>query len=202
MSEKKYTVSVSGEGEFKDRGSKFFGLAFHVKDEEEVSERMAETRKRYHDARHHCYAFRLDKDTLYERANDDGEPGHSAGDPILGQIKSANLIDTLVIVVRYFGGTKLGVPGLIHAYKTAAAEALANAQLVQVIPQVRLLLQFGYGSLGSVERWMTDFECEVLERDFQSECKLVFNLREELLNRFKETIRDHYMINLLVDEDT
>jgi len=110
-----YTISKGGEGFYKEKGSKFIGLAFRVRDEEEVKETLEEVKKQYHDGRHHCYAYILSEDKL--RANDDGEPNHSAGDPILGQIKSKNLTEVLIVVVRYFGGTKLGVPGLINAYK-------------------------------------------------------------------------------------
>ena len=115
------TISGKSEGLYKDRGSKFLSFSFPVSSEEEINQRLDEVRKKYHDARHHCYAWMLQPDQSKSRANDDGEPNHSAGDPILGQIKSFELTNTLVVVIRYFGGTKLGVGGLINAYKTAAA---------------------------------------------------------------------------------
>ena len=123
------TIGQPAEGLYKEKGSKFIGLAFPVKTEDEVKERLEETRKTYYDARHHCYAYILGHEGTQFRANDDGEPNHSAGDPILGQIRSKELTNTLVIVVRYFGGTKLGVSGLINAYKTAAALALDNTSI-------------------------------------------------------------------------
>src|SRR5690606_7725476 len=118
------TIAQPAEGLYKEKGSKFIALAYPVYTEEEIKDRLAELRKKYYDARHHCYAYMLGADKSRYRANDDGEPNHSAGDPILGQIRSADLSNVLVVVVRYFGGTKLGVSGLITAYKTATADAL------------------------------------------------------------------------------
>ena len=122
------TISKIAKGFYKDRGSKFFAYAFPVKTDVEIQERRNEIRKKHHDARHHVYAYRIgaEKDVFY--SSDDGEPANSSGPPILGQIRSAGLTNILIIVVRYFGGTKLGIPGLINAYKSAAFEAIQNSQ--------------------------------------------------------------------------
>ena len=122
------SISMPSKGLFKDNGSRFIALAYPVESEEEIKEIVSSLKKEYHDARHHCYAYRLGLDGSKWRANDDGEPSGSAGRPILGQIDSAGLSDILVVVVRYFGGIKLGIPGLIRAYKTSTADALSRAE--------------------------------------------------------------------------
>ena len=141
------TIKRTSEGIFKEKGSKFLAFAFPVENEEEIKGHIDELKKKYYDARHHCFAFILGPDGAHYRANDDGEPNHSAGDPILGQIRSRNLTDTLVVVVRYFGGTKLGVPGLINAYKAATADALDNNEVVEKIVTKALLLHFNYSEM-------------------------------------------------------
>lgn len=131
------TISDDSEGFYKEKGSKFLSFAFPVHHEEDIKEKLDILRKKYYDARHHCYAYVLGKDKEIFRANDDGEPNHSAGDPILGQIKSNQLTNILIVVVRYFGGVKLGVGGLISAYRTAAAEAISNNVIVEAIVKKR-----------------------------------------------------------------
>lgn len=142
------TLKSSGEGLFKDRGSKFIGLARPVKDAEEAMAEYQVIRKEYHDARHHCYAFRTKPLSPEVRFNDDGEPAHSAGTPIFNQILAADLWNVLVVVIRYFGGTKLGVPGLINAYKLAAQEALDQAPKREVQLSRSLIWRFPYAKMG------------------------------------------------------
>ncbi|PLX14682.1 MAG: YigZ family protein, partial [Marinilabiliales bacterium] len=125
------TISKPSEGLFKDRGSKFLAFAYPVSSEEEIKAFQEQLRSDYHDARHHCYAYMLGPKKENYRANDDGEPSSTAGKPILGQIRSFDLTNILIVVIRYFGGTKLGVGGLINAYKTAAEEALKNAKIIR-----------------------------------------------------------------------
>ena len=146
------------EGFYKEKGSKFLAFAFPVSSEEEIKEQILVLKKEYYDARHHCYAYILGKDAAHYRANDDGEPGHSAGDPILGQIRSHNLTDVLIVVVRYFGGTKLGVGGLIHAYKTAATDAIANNTIVKKIVTASIKIHFEYLSMNSVMKLIKDYD--------------------------------------------
>ncbi|MCR9253386.1 MAG: YigZ family protein [bacterium] len=169
--------SVS-EGFYKEKGSKFLGFAFHVKSEEDVKDRIAELKKSYYDARHHCYAYVLGIKKRNSRANDDGEPGHSAGDPILGQIKSMDLTNTLVVVVRYFGGTKLGVSGLITAYKTAAFEALNVAEIEEIEITEDLVLQFPYESTNEVMRLLKDYNVNIRNQVFEADCKVFGDIAE------------------------
>ncbi len=175
-----HTIERSGEGFFKDRGSKFFSFAFPVTTQEEIKERLQDVRKQYHDARHHCYAFSLGMKTPQLRANDDGEPGHSAGDPILGQIKSLGLTNVLVVVVRYFGGTKLGVAGLINAYRTAAADALQSIAKTEIFPEVTFQLTYTYEETNEAERLLATNELRIIDRAFDHQCEVTAAIREEL----------------------
>lgn len=171
------TISTSGRSLFKDRGSKFIGIALHVTSEKEVKHELELLRKEFHDARHHCYAYVLGSDRSEFRANDDGEPNHSAGDPILGQIHSKNLTDTLIVVVRYFGGTKLGVSGLINAYKLAAEEALVNADIEKIIVKKDIKLTYPYDSTNEVMRLVSDLEIQIVDQFFESDCALIGKVR-------------------------
>ncbi|HET8860919.1 YigZ family protein [Marivirga sp.] len=179
-----YTISKGGEGFYKEKGSKFIGLAFRVRDEDEVKERLEEVKKQYHDGRHHCYAYILSKDKL--RANDDGEPNHSAGDPILGQIKSKNLTEVLIVVVRYFGGTKLGVSGLINAYKTAAFEALEASKLIEVTIEEIYDIQYGYEITNEVMRLISDFEADIKNQEFTENCTATLGIKQSLKEKFED----------------
>lgn len=179
-----YTISKGGEGFYKEKGSKFIGLAFRVKDEEEVKGKLEEVKKQYHDGRHHCYAYYLSEDKL--RANDDGEPNHSAGDPILGQIKSKKLTQVLVVVVRYFGGTKLGVSGLINAYKTAAFEALEASKLIEVTIEEIYDIQYGYEITNEVMRLISDFEADIKNQEFTENCTATLGIKQSLKEKFEE----------------
>ena len=140
------SIAAASEGLFKDNGSRFIARAYPVETEEEIKEIVAGLKKEFYDARHHVYAYRLGYKGDKFRANDDGEPSGSSGRPVLGQIDSNNLSDILVVVIRYFGGIKLGIPGLIRAYKTSTADALANAQIVEKIASRRYKVTFGYMS--------------------------------------------------------
>ncbi len=179
-----YTISKGGEGFYKEKGSKFIGLAFRVRDEEEVKERLEEVKKQYYDGRHHCYAYILSKDKL--RANDDGEPNHSAGDPILGQIKSKNLTEVLIVVVRYFGGTKLGVSGLINAYKTAAFEALEASKLIEVTIEEIYDIEYGYEITNEVMRLISEFEADIKNQEFTENCAATLGIKQSYKEKFEE----------------
>jgi Uncharacterized conserved protein len=160
------TVSSTGQGLYKEKGSKFISFAFPVKDEADIRAHLEQARKEYFDARHHCFAWVLGADKKHYRSFDDGEPNHSAGDPILGQIRSRDLTNVLVIVVRYFGGTKLGVSGLIHAYKTAAAEALDQAGIRTEAVAVDLAFEYEYDATPEVMRLVKDFQLVVKREEF------------------------------------
>jgi len=184
MKDSFYTISKGGEGLYKEKGSKFIGLAFRVRDEDEVKERLEEVKKQYYDGRHHCYAYILSKDKF--RANDDGEPNHSAGDPILGQIKSKNLTQVLVVVVRYFGGTKLGVSGLINAYKTAAFEALESSYLTEVTIEELFDINYGYEITNEVMRLLNEFEADIKTQEFTEDCYAKIGIKQSFKDRFEE----------------
>lgn len=167
------TLAAPAEAEFKDKGSRFIAYAYPVADAEAVKTHVEALRQAHHKARHWCYAYRLGTDGNRFRANDDGEPAGSAGRPILGQIDSAGLTDTLVVVVRYFGGTLLGVPGLIHAYKTATAQALAAAETVEKAVRRTVRLRCDYPHLSEALRIAKQHQAEVLEQDLQLDCRLL-----------------------------
>jgi uncharacterized YigZ family protein len=174
------TINAPSESIFKDRGSKFLAFAYEVYSEDDIKDRLAELRKTYYDARHHCYAYQLGYDGAQFRTNDDGEPGHSAGDPILGQIRSRQLTNVLVVVVRYFGGTKLGVSGLIHAYKTAAADALDASDIVERIMKDRVIIAFDYLQMNDVMKLIKEHNLEMLSQQFDNSCSITLEVRKNL----------------------
>ena len=182
------SVAARAEGLFKDNGSRFIALIYPVETEEEVREIVSALRKEYHDARHHCYAYRLGYKGDVFRASDDGEPSGSAGRPILGQIDSAGLSDVLVVVVRYFGGIKLGIPGLIRAYKTSTADAIANATVVEKVAGRFWKLDFGYLAMNAVQKVLKDLDLPQKDQDFGERCSLLTRVRLSLEDVFRERI--------------
>jgi uncharacterized YigZ family protein len=171
------TITERGEGFYKEKGSKFLGFAFHVNDEQEVKNRLDELRRKYFDARHHCFAFRIGIQRPIIRANDDGEPNHSAGDPILGQIRALEMTNVLVVVVRYFGGTKLGVGGLIQAYRSAAEDALEGLATEEVFLKSHFEIKYGYEQTPLIERFMQKVELFDINRKFEKHCFLAASVR-------------------------
>ena len=183
------TLAAATEGFYKEKGSKFIAHAFRVDDEQSVKIQQELLRKQYHDARHHCYAFILNNaGVIYERANDDGEPNHSAGDPILGQIKSFGLSNVLVVVVRYFGGTKLGVGGLITAYKTAAEEALKKAKIKLITLKHSFEITFPYEKTSDVQRLISEYEVEIKDQQFLEDCVFLGELVPSKIEEFKKKV--------------
>lgn len=170
------TIASTTQAEFKDKGSRFIAFAYPIQTLEEVKQYVLILREEHHKARHWCYAYRLGVDGTQFRANDDGEPAGSAGRPILGQIDSAGLTDVLVIVVRYFGGTLLGVPGLIHAYKTAAAEALTVAEVIEKNVEKTVWLRCEYLYLNEAIRITKQNQGNIIEQDLQLDCRLTVRL--------------------------
>lgn len=168
------TLAEAGQAEFKDKGSRFIAFAYPVRTAAEVKNYVDTLRQEHHKARHWCYAYRLGTDGLQFRANDDGEPAGSAGRPILGQIDSAGLTDILVVVVRYFGGTLLGVPGLIHAYKTATQLALQQTKQIEKNIEKQVALRCDYPHLSEILRLGKQHGAEVLQQDLQLDCRLRF----------------------------
>lgn len=166
------TLVAPVEAEFKDKGSRFLAYAYPVQTETEIRQQVLQKREQHHKARHCCYAWRLGVDGNRFRTNDDGEPAGSAGRPILGQIDSAEVTNVLVIVVRYFGGTLLGVPGLINAYKTATARALQTAEKIQQDVCRQLQLSCDYAHLNEALRWCKQQQVQILTQDLQQSCRL------------------------------
>ena len=171
------SIAARSEGLFKDNGSRFIALAFPVETTGQVKEIVDSLKKEYHDARHHCYAYRLGWKGDVFRANDDGEPSGSAGRPILGQIDSLGLSDVLVVVVRYFGGIKLGIPGLIRAYKTSTADALSQAKIIPKIAGTCYRIRFDYLSMNAVMKVLKDMGLPQSGQDFGTECSLLTRVR-------------------------
>lgn len=184
------SIAAESRGLFKDNGSRFIAHAYPVETEEEVKEIVAALKKEYYDARHHVYAYRLGYLGDKFRANDDGEPSGSSGRPVLGQIDSNELSDILVVVVRYFGGIKLGIPGLIRAYKTATADAIANAEIVEKIASKMYRVHFGYMGMNSVMKVFKDMGLEQKNQQFDMECSLETKVRLSQVDTFLERMAD------------
>lgn len=170
------TLSMPNQAEFKDKGSRFIAFVYPIFSTDDVKKYTDALRQEHHKARHWCYAYRLGTDGNRFRANDDGEPSGSAGRPILGQIDSFGLTDTLIVVVRYFGGTLLGVPGLIHAYKTAARFALQSAKIVEKNIEKTVYLRCAYPHLSEVLRLAKQHHAAVLKQDLQLDCCLTVRI--------------------------
>ena len=184
------SIASPSDGLFKDNGSRFIARAYPVETEEEVKEIVAALKKEYYDARHHVYAYRLGYLGDKFRANDDGEPSGSSGRPVLGQIDSCGLSDILVVVIRYFGGIKLGIPGLIRAYKTSTADALANALIIEKIAYRHFRVHFGYMSMNGVMKVMKDMGLEQKNQKFDMECSLETTVRLSQVDSFIERMGD------------
>lgn len=187
MDDEYKTIKTISEGSYKEKGSKFLAFAFPVESEEDIKEILQDLRKKYYDARHHCYAYSLGPKRECYRSNDDGEPSGSAGKPIYGQLLSFDLTNILIVVIRYFGGTKLGVSGLINAYRTAARESIeANTILLKTIQSI-FHLDFDYVQLNDVMRIIKDMNPKILHQEFEMKCQMSLSIREssaeELANK-------------------
>lgn len=195
------TIIAPAMGEvFKDRGSKFIGYAYPITSEDEVKDYIHQLKKEHHTARHWCYAWRIGTSTIRTRANDDGEPSNSAGNPILGQLVSYDITNTLVVVVRYFGGTKLGVGGLINAYRTGAKYALEEAKIAtQTIDQI-FTLTFEYAAMNKVMRIIKEQKLPVLSQVMEMQCVFVLSIRLKDVTRIKQLIEDLRMVKLEIEE--
>ncbi len=171
-SDKYKTLKEPSEGIYKEKGSKFISYAYPVFSEDEIKEHLKELKKEHYDARHHCFAYQLGVDGKVFRANDDGEPSGTAGKPILGQIKSHELTNLFVVVIRYFGGTKLGTSGLIHAYKEATIDAIANGSIIDCTVNDVYRIDFDYGVLNDVMRIMKEENPTIHKQDFDLRCAI------------------------------
>lgn len=184
------TITKETEGYFRDKGSKFYAFAFPVSTEEEVKEKLAFLRKKYYDARHHCYAYQLGAEKTAYRINDDGEPSGSAGKPIFGRIQSNDLTNILIVVIRYFGGVKLGIPGLINAYKTVALEAIENNTISTHTINHIYELKYEYPIMNEVMRIIKEEALDTVYQQFEMTCTIHISVRRSEAKR----IKDKFMI--------
>ncbi|MBR1809934.1 MAG: YigZ family protein [Paludibacteraceae bacterium] len=180
MADSFYTILQPANGLYKEKGSRFLAFAEPVETEQEAKQRLAYYRKEYYDARHVCYAWMLGADREQFRQSDDGEPSGTAGRPILGQINSRHLTNILIVVVRYFGGILLGTGGLVVAYKEAASDALANAQIVEKDVTVRRTLRFNYEKMNNVMRTLKDIDARIISQDYENDqCVIVCDIKKK-----------------------
>lgn len=190
------TIEKESTGYFKDKGSKFHSYAFPLTNEDDVKEIIARLKKEHHSARHHCYAWRIGTEEIRFRANDDGEPSSTAGKPILGQLQSFEVTNILVVVVRYFGGTLLGVSGLINAYRTAATDALNNAEILEKIIECNYKISFTYNELNEVMQLLKQENYNIVSTDFQETCSLVFSVRKSEAEKAEQLFNAMYKVQL------
>jgi len=177
MDNDKYkTIKASSTGIYKEKGSKFMAFAYPIVDEEEAKIIVAQLKKEYFDARHHCYAYRISADGATFRMNDDGEPSSTAGRPIYGQMLSFDVTNIIIVVIRYFGGTKLGTSGLINAYKIAAADALKNAEIIEKIEEKTITFDFSYAVINNIMKLMKDEKIEIAQQNLELSCNMKINV--------------------------
>ena len=192
MSDEYKTIASTSEGYYTEKRSKFLAFAHHVQTVDEVKDIIAQYRKKYYDARHVCYAYMLGAERLEFRANDDGEPSSTAGKPILGQINSNELTDTLIVVVRYYGGVNLGTSGLIIAYREAAADAINHATIETRQVEEIVKYSFAYPQMNDVMRIVKDMNPRIISQTYDNTCEIVLSIRkseaEQLRNRLKSLL--------------
>jgi len=190
ISDKYNTIKSPSEGIYKEKGSKFITYAYPVYSEEEIKEYVDALKKKYYDARHHCFAWQLGADGARYRANDDGEPSGTAGKPILGQLRSHELTNILVVVIRYFGGTKLGTSGLIHAYKEATIDAIHNGTIIEKTVNDMYRVEYDYGVMNDIMRVMKEENPTIHKQDFNLRCAIEWSCRqsraEGIVNKLKK----------------
>lgn len=183
------TIEKTSNGIYKEKGSKFLAFAYPVTNEIEIKEILNGLKKEYYDARHHCYAYMIGADKVTYRANDDGEPSSTAGKPILGQILSYDLTNILIVVIRYFGGTKLGVSGLIHAYKTAAADSLDNANIIEKTVNDYYKIEFHYITMNDIMKLIKEEKLTIVEQNYDNVCEIVLSVRQGEVEKIKSRIK-------------
>lgn len=197
----KSITKASPEVLFKDRNSKFFGYAFPIKTEEEANLHLEELRAKHHKARHWCYAWQLGKEDYQYRANDDGEPSNSAGMPIYGQIQSFDVTNILIVVVRYFGGVKLGVGGLINAYKTAAQMALEESDIIKRTIDEIFIVKFDYPEMNKVMQVIKKNNLNVIDQKLEIDCKIFIAVRKKDAESIYEKFDNTYKVEISKMED-
>ena len=188
MTDEYLTIKEKSEGTYSELRSKFLAFAFPVKTVDEAMELVEQFQRKYYDARHVCWAYMLGAERETFRANDNGEPSGTAGKPILGQINSHGLTDIIILVVRYFGGVKLGTSGLITAYKTAAAEAIGAAEIVQRTVDEEATFTFEYPLMSAVMKVVRDMDARIVSQSYDSDCILTLSIRRSLMPQLRERI--------------
>lgn len=192
----KTIAAASEEVLYKEKNSKFFGYAFPVTTEEKIKEILERLRKEHFSARHWCYAYQIGTEKIQYRANDDGEPNNSAGMPIYGQIQSFEVTNVLVVVVRYFGGVKLGVGGLISAYKIAAQMALENSEIVERTIDKHFIISFGYANMNKVMRIIKEKNLQIVSQKMEMDCEIEIATRKKNVQNLLDTFENLYEIKL------
>ena len=192
----KTIAAASEEVLYKEKNSKFFGYAFPVTTEEEIKEILERLRKEHFSARHWCYAYQIGTEKIQYRANDDGEPNNSAGMPIYGQIQSFEVTNVLIVVVRYFGGVKLGVGGLISAYKITAQMALENSEIVERTIDKHFIISFGYANMNKVMRIIKEKNLQIVSQKMEMDCEIEISIRKKNVQNLLDTFENLYEIKL------
>ena len=191
------TIEVASEETlFKDRNSKFFGYAFPVFNEEDVKNAIDSLKKKHHSARHFCYAWQFGTDKIRFRANDDGEPSNSAGMPIYGQIQAFDVTNVLIVSVRYFGGTKLGVGGLINAYRSSAQLALEASEIVEKTIDIHFQLKFGYDVMNKVQRVIKEKQLRIVKQKLELDCEYVISVRKKDAESIFQIFENLYKVEI------
>ncbi len=183
------TIEKPTEAIFKDKGSKFLAFAYPVENDQQIKEILNQLKKEHHTANHHCYAYRLGADKMNFRANDDGEPNNTAGKPILGQIQSNDLTNILIVVVRYFGGTLLGVSGLINAYKNSAADVIKASVIIEKQILFNYTIQFYFEHLNDVMKLLKQLDCKITSQQFDNNCEISFSIRKANSEQCEEKLK-------------
>ena len=196
----KTLAKPSPETLFKEKGSKFFGYAFPISNEGDVPEIIEHLKSKHKNARHFCYAFQLGEENFYYRANDDGEPSGSAGMPIYGQIQSFEITNVLIVVVRYFGGTKLGVGGLISAYKESAKITLEMAEIIEKTIDVKFQVVFNYKDMNKVMRLIKEYQINIESQEMEMDCKMLLSIRKSCWSKVKNSFEELYEVQLLLND--
>ena len=188
MTDEYKTISATSEGYYTEKRSKFLAFAHHVETVDEIKDILSSYRKKYYDARHVCYAYMLGAERQEFRANDDGEPSSTAGKPILGQINSNELTDILIVVVRYYGGVNLGTSGLIVAYKTAAADAIAHACVEMRQVEERIVYDFPYVMMNQVMKIVKEMNPRIIAQDYDNTCRITLGIRKSMADALRSKL--------------
>lgn len=189
------TIDKPNEIIFKDKGSKFIAFALPVTNDAEIKTELVKLKKLHPTANHHCYAYRLGADKQNYRANDDGEPNNTAGKPILGQLQSKDLTNVLIVVVRYFGGTLLGVSGLINAYKNSALEVLNTCTIIEKHIEFNYVVTFNFEQLNDVMKLLKQYNCKITQQQFDTECKINFTVKKSVSEQCEEKLKKINCLN-------